>query len=224
MKKTGIITLILVFLTACFIFALNQDNPNQLIGSFLKNAKNISFSADMDNDTGSVRNMRVKFSEGLLGAFKHHKTGLKIKNADIEARDIRIVRDASDNLDVQASSVGAVYLHSLEIKEADLTVFAASVYSKFTDISVKISNNRIALSGRYSGMKFEAVAVVYKPKNSVRDIGLKFEGLKAGRVRVPDRLTGLLTKGDGLLMKNLKLRVKLYYNEISAQNGVLKIR
>ena len=224
--KTCATAIMLFIFAGVFVLnaAVHQDNPLQLLNSYLKDAKNLSFSADVYEGTGKIKNFRLKFSEGVAGIFNLYRTGLKVKKADIEALDIKLKRGASNNVDMQASSIGSIYLRSLEITESDMTALAAAVYKKFSHVSVKIDNGRIILRARYSGMNFEAAALVYKPENGVRDIGVRFDGLKAGKVKVPRKLAGLLMRGDHLLLKKLKINTKLYYNDISAQGGVLKIR
>ncbi len=64
---------------------------------------------------------------------------------------------------------------------------------------------------------------LFKPANGVKDIGVKIVSLRAGRIGIPGRVADLLIKKDNMLIKRLKLHFKLYYNEITAQKGVLRI-
>ena len=225
MAKKTYLTAALFFLVITYtgLNALNTGDPLRHIGAYLKEAKNVSYSTDMGNEPGRVNNIRLRFSEGIIGYFSRYKTGLKIRNTDIEARDLRLKYNSPGDVDMQSSSAGSVRIHSLEISQEDLTVFAARVYRKINNVRVIIVNNRIILSGRYSGMRFEAGVMLYKPKNGAADIGLKFDGMKAGKIRVPNRLTAVLMRGDGMLLKKLGITTKLYYNNITAQNGTLRI-
>ncbi len=118
-------------------------DPSRYFGPYLKDPKNISFSVVAGGGPGMIKSLRLKFSDGVIGDFSWHKTGLRIKNADIEARDLQTGRDGSNILDLQTATVGAIYLHSAAISEADLEIFAASWFEKTENIRIKIGNGEI---------------------------------------------------------------------------------
>ncbi len=205
-----------------FESGLNKSSM-QLLGFYLKDAKKFRFKTEVAPDTALVKSIRVGFAEGFAGDFKHRDAGLKIKNADIEIKDLLLNPEELNAGNLSILSIGGVYLHSLEVNETDLAAFAAIYAKKAKDLKVKIDNGIITFSAVYSGINFEAAVELYNPSKESPDISVKIIRLKAGFVNIPAGLANFLIKDYNPLLNRSKSPVKLYYNGIYAQKGVLKI-
>lgn len=195
----------------------------QFLGDYIKDAKKISIKISVDPGTGLIKSLRVSFAEALVGDFKRNNKGLKIKNADIEIKDILINPDKPVAGNFSILSTGGIYLYSAEANEKDLADLMAARVKNMKNIRIKIYNGSIELKALYKEIKLEAIVKLYKPLKGNPGINMEIIRLKAGVITIPRRLANYLIRRYNPFFNRLKLPAKLYYGDIYAENGVLKI-
>ncbi len=203
--------------------AINEQALSAL-SLYLKSAEKFSFRVSVRQGTALTESMRVSFSSGLLGDFRHKDAALKAYSADLEVFELLLNPEELYAGRASILSLGGIRVHSLEIREQDLSDFI-KLYAKGADnIKVIIDKGRINISARYSGINAELSVSLYNPSPENPDIGFKVRKMKIGFLRIPSFIPNLMLKDYNPLLNRTNSPVKLIYKEIKLENGKMVIR
>jgi hypothetical protein len=201
-----------------------DSNMMKLVSMYLKNAEKFKF--DMSWGKNGIEEMNVSFKEGLMGDFKHKDAGLKVKNGSIVVRGLTPNPYALKEGKLQLISLSAVELKSFEVSEKDINDFISVYAKKVTQMAVNIDKGLINVSAVYSHIKFFISLEIYNPAPGTDNSDLRFlvKKVKAGPVSIPAGIVNFILKDYNPLLNRSNSPIKIRFGQITAEDGILKIR